>query len=102
MNEIPDAIVEKAYCARLEFQIKAAIRTGTGVDEMRATLAAVYADIQAEALREAADELEGLTQEAAGVLHTHWRGRDFVDGLDAAYEHSAQRLRTRADRLAGA
>jgi hypothetical protein len=64
--------------------------------------AAVDADrasIQAETLREAAAGFASRTQEAAGAVREHWRGQDFVDGQDTAYESAAEWCDDRADRI---
>lgn len=61
----------------------------------------VAARAKAEAYREAAAEFSSRTQEAAGQVREHWRGRDYVDGQDAAYESAAEWLRGRADKIQG-
>lgn len=62
-----------------------------------AVVPAIVRRAKAEALREAAAEFASRTQEAAGQVRTHWRGQDFVDGQDTAYERASEWLENDAD-----
>jgi hypothetical protein len=55
--------------------------------------------IQAQALREAEAEFASRTQEAAGEVREHWRGQDFVDGQDTAYESASEWCGVKAEQL---
>ena len=73
-------------------------------DDEREAVARVLVDaaaphIAARALRDAGAEFATRTQEAAGAVREHWRGQDFVDGQDTAYENAAEWCDAEADRI---
>ncbi len=71
-----------------EWQARAVLAT-VSLDRMRARA-------KAEALRDVSAECLSRTQEAAGQVREHWRGHEFVDGQDTAFEQISEWCENRA------
>ena len=95
IDERPECAHERAMQEQLEVFI------GCAQCNARAVLATVSLDriraqAKAEALRDVSAECMSRTQEAAGQVREHWRGQEFVDGQDTAYEQISEWCENRA------